>query len=95
MNRFIWHGNRALRDTAKRMPGITHNIAESIADKARQNAPVKSGELKESIHADGSKVIASAEYASAVELGTATRAAQPYMRPAIEQFNETDLKQAI
>ncbi len=95
MNRLVWNGDRVYRGIASRAPGITHNIAEIIADKARQDAPVKSGELKESIHVDGNSVIADADHASAVEFGTATRAAQPFMRSAIEQFNGTDLKQSI
>ena len=91
----IWHGDRAYRKIADRAPSITSRIAEVIADRARQNAPEKSGDLKRSIHADGNSVIADAGHASVVELGTATRAAQPYMRPAIEQFNEQDLAKSI
>ncbi len=95
MNRLIWRGDRVYRKIADRAPSITGEIAEILADKARQNAPEKSGDLKRSIHADGNSVIADAEHASVVELGTATRAAKPYMRPAIEQFNQVDLRQAI
>ncbi len=95
MNRLIWHGDKVYRDIAVKAPSITHNIAEIIAGRARQNAPVKSGALQRSIHAEGDSVIADADHASIVELGTATRAAMPYMRPATEQFDISDLKQSI
>ena len=95
MSRLIWHGDRVYRRIADSAPSITGRIAEIIADRARQNAPEKSGELKRSIHADGDSVIADAGHASVVEFGTATRAAQPFMRPAIKQFGQTDLKQCV
>lgn len=95
MNRLVWHGDRVYRGIANRAAPITGRIAEVIAERARQNAPVKSGKLKRSIHADGNSVIADAEHASAVELGTARRAAQPFMRPATKQFDESDLKKCV
>ncbi len=89
----IWHGDKILR-RIERKP-IAGNIAEIIADRAKQNAPVKSGALRQSIHAEGDSVIADAGHASVVELGTATRAAKPYMRPAIEQFDNSDLMKSV
>lgn len=60
-------------------------LAESAAAKARDMAPVLSGTLRDSIQAEGNRVVADAPYAAAVELGTTDTAPQPYMRPAIHQ----------
>ena len=74
---------------------VVPRIAEKIAGRAKEIVVVDSGELRDSIEATADSVKATADHASAVELGTAKRAAQPFMRPAIEQFNKTDLEQCI
>ena len=93
MSRLIYHGARVLRGIAKKADGVVGRIAHAIADKARDNAPVKTGTLKRSIRATDSSVEVGVDYAAAVEFGTATKAAQPYLRPGIEQFD--NLKQCI
>ncbi len=93
MSRLIYHGARVLRGIAKKADGVVGRIAHAIADKAQENAPVKTGTLKRSIQATDTSVEVGVDYAAAVEFGTATKAAQPYLRPGIEQFDT--LKQCI
>ncbi len=95
MSKLVWHGDKILRRMEKEAPPLTSCIAEVIARIARRIVPVKSGKLQKNIRATDTGVVAATDYAAEVELGTATRAAQPYMRPAIEQFNKSDLKQCV
>ncbi len=90
-----FYGDRVMRKFEGDVPGIIHRIAEIIAEKAKRIVVVLSGKLKNSISADGNTVVAETDYAAAVELGTATRAAQPYFRPAIKKFSKADLEQSI
>jgi len=63
--------------------------AEDIADIAREIAPVDTGFLRDHIKAvhlsKYSQIVANAKYAGYVEFGTWKMAAQPYLRPAIDQ----------
>src|SRR5690348_3671707 len=63
--------------------------AEKVADIARELVPVKTGFLQSSIiavhFAKSSRVDVRAKYAGYVEFGTWKMAAQPYLRPAIDQ----------
>lgn len=90
-----FYGDRVMRKFESDAPGIIHRIAEIIAEKAKQIVTVKSGKLKNSISADDNTVIAETDYAAAVELGTAKRAAKPFFRPAIKQFDKADLEQSL
>jgi HK97 gp10 family phage protein len=58
-------------------------VVEEIAADARRLAPVDTGELRRSIHVDGDEVVASADHAVYVELGTRYMAAQPFLGPAL------------
>jgi len=68
--------------------------AEAIRDDAKQNAPVKTGNLQSAVFAtegDPSKPdvivgvsLKRAPYAGLVEFGTSRMEAQPYFRPAVE-----------
>lgn len=66
--------------------------AEIVVRYAQGYAPVKSGELRDSIHyeerSDTVEVVADADHAVYVEMGTYKMRAQPYIRPAME--NHTD-----
>lgn len=95
MNRLIWHGDRVLRKIDRDSAGVTGRISEIIADKARGIVTVLTGRLKRSIRATDTGIVVEEDYAAAVELGTATRAAKPFMRPAIERFNKTDLDKSV
>lgn len=67
---------KAARNTAE-------EITEEVAEDARRMAPVDTGRLRESVHAEGNQVIAEADYAAYVELGTEDQKAQPFLRPAL------------
>ncbi len=95
MNRLIWYGDKIQQRIEKQARSLPRRIAEVIARRAKRNAPVKSGELRDSISATDDGVEATAGYATTVELGSAKQAAQPYMRPAIEQFNKADLDNIV
>lgn len=67
--------------------------AELVSNDAKVKAPVKTGNLRRSIHvgdeASGGdwaecSVGTDVEYAAFVELGTSKMAARPYLRPAVE-----------
>ena len=91
MNRLKWHGAKAQRHLESKVKGIPGRIADVIAANARRIVVVKSGELQASIEATGDSVVATADHAAAIEFGTAKRAAQPFMRPAIKMFQKSDL----
>lgn len=65
-------------------------IGAAIARDAQRYAPVDTGELRGSIEAEAPigntvRIVARADYAAHVELGTSRMAAQPYLRPALYQ----------
>ena len=86
-----WHGDSVLKRIEAQAGDIKGRLAGSIADRARSLCPVKTGALRRSIKADKDTVEVSEDYAALVELGTAKRAARPFVRPAIEQSNENDI----
>lgn len=60
------------------------NVVEEIAQDAARLAPRDTGHLALSIHAQGDdRVVAEADYAGYVEMGTSRMHAQPYLRPAL------------
>lgn len=62
-------------------------IGDKIAETARNEAPVRTGKLKASIHSEptptGCKVLADTSYAGYVNSGTRKMAARPFMTNAI------------
>jgi HK97 gp10 family phage protein len=64
--------------------------AELLKLQAQQEAPVKTGNLRDSINAipsaTGYKVEASASYTGEVEFGTPTKQANPFFTRAIEKI---------
>jgi len=75
---------------------MAHEIGPRVVAKAKDFAPVDSGELKESIHAEYemenhpevgetyvARIIADAGHALPQEVGWSTGEAQPYLRPAL------------
>jgi HK97 gp10 family phage protein len=67
------------------------------AEEARRLAPVDTGELRDSISFEIRKVatgfaivvLAGAEHALWVELGTSRMSAQPYLRPVLDRIGQT------
>ncbi len=80
---------QAIRDGA--LLGVREG-ALLIENSAKENSPVRTGNLRRSIHTEVSEspdeitatVGPSADYGIYVEFGTRKMAAQPYMRPAFE-----------
>lgn len=62
-------------------------IAEAVAEEARRLAPVRTGELRDGIHAaeapDGADVVSEAPHSVFVEYGTMHMSPQPFLRPAV------------
>lgn len=57
--------------------------AKNAVQRIKRRAPVDTGELRDSIHQDGGRVVAEAEHAGYVEFGTYKMAAQPYFIPGL------------
>ena len=87
----IWNGDRIVKRIEAQSSVIKSRIARAIAAKARVLCPVKTGNLRSKIVAGKNSVEVNADYAGVVEFGTSKRAAQPFLRPAIEQVNKTDI----
>lgn len=66
---------------------VAEVVLPKVAERAKRIVPVDTGELHDSIHTEvsdeGMFVVADADHASHVELGTSKMAAQPYLRPAL------------
>lgn len=78
-----------LRNLGKNTSDTTEQIANDIAAIAKENAPVDTGELRDSVHVekdgDNHAVVVGVDYGAFVELGTSRMAAQPYLGPAAEK----------
>lgn len=66
------------------------SVAQFVAKRARDLAPVDTGFLRDHIHARKHSqleavVAAEADYSGFVEYGTRYMAAQPFMRPAVDE----------
>jgi len=70
------------------MRGALDRLGGTIAGNAARMAPVRTGELRNSIghevRGDSVYVYAGARHGIYVELGTYKMSAQPYLRPAVE-----------
>jgi HK97 gp10 family phage protein len=69
------------------------DVAELIASKAAELAPRRTGYLADNIHAekieeDSAQVVSGAPYSAHVEFGTVHMEAQPFLRPAIDQYQQ-------
>ena len=113
MAKVYWKGNAFLKKIDITNIRLVRNVANTIARKAKQKCPVKTGTLKRSIRPvvalekDKAEIVAGGkagmvpgvgtpvEYAAYVELGTRKQAAQPYLRPAVEEFSQEDFDNCI
>ncbi len=59
--------------------------AEEAAQTMRDGAPVLSGELRDSIEADGGSIFIGADHWRHVNYGTSDTKAQPFVEPGIER----------
>jgi HK97 gp10 family phage protein len=95
-------GLRQLNNKLRRLKGIRPQVvlpgAEVAVRHAKRKAPVDTGYLRDSGFSReaeyGADVVFGAPYAFWVETGTSRMAAQPYVRPAIDQ-HEGEIVEAI
>jgi HK97 gp10 family phage protein len=88
-----------LEGVISKLPGAAAEAASMTADqivlKARAIVPVRTGALRASITKMGGGMrwvaTATAGYAIFVEFGTRKMAAQPFLRPAAEAVNMSDI----
>lgn len=64
-------------------------VAEQVADLARAMVPVETGELRDSIVVTDEGVTAGTDHAVYVEFGTYKMPAEPFMRPAADEADES------
>lgn len=81
--------DRILDNSKKNADDANKKVADEIVEIAKNNAPVVSGELKNSIEtvSDNGKsyVVVGADHGGFVEFGTSKMAAQPYLAPAVRE----------
>jgi HK97 gp10 family phage protein len=78
----------AERELTTAIGHLLKRVADAVAEDARRFAPVDTGHLRSTIHAEpvegrAVRVVADADYAAYVELGTRHMAAEPFLRPAL------------
>jgi len=59
-------------------PTAENRGAQQVAQAMAARAPVRTGRLRASIHAEGSQAVATADYATPVDRGTDHQAPQPF-----------------
>ena len=79
---------------AEEYPSAVNAGLEILLKRAQENAPVRTGELRDSGHIDGDAVVFSAGHARFVEFGTSRMAARPFLRRAIDE-NQNEILQAM
>jgi len=87
-------------DRLSKMDGIdaAYAAAQVISHKASELAPRDTGYLAEHIYAEktskGAEVISLAPYTEPVEFGTVYMEAQPFLRPAMDEY-QADINKAV
>lgn len=102
MAKMKWHGDKIMRRVDKDATRLRKCLGHVVATNARRLVPVLTGALKGTIRDEevGDSTVVRAgndkvDYAGDVELGTERQAAQPYMRPAVEQLSQSDVSKCI
>lgn len=62
------------------------NSVEDLYDRVRDNVPVDTGALKESIKIESGNVVSTSEYAEYVEYGTEKMQAQPFFQTSADSW---------
>jgi HK97 gp10 family phage protein len=83
-------------ETLAKTEELVKSVREGIAEEARRNAPVGTGdegdphpgELRDSIHVEDEKVVADSDHANFVEHGTIFMAPEPFFAPACQKGKE-------
>ena len=86
MARIVWQPDLAVRVQVPSRELLV-KVADEIVKDAKRFVPIESGYLRSRIHAErpsgnSIRIVADADYAAFVELGTRYMKAQPYLRPA-------------
>lgn len=103
-----WNPDKITAEIEKKAMERLEKAGELVASRARQNVPVKSGKLKDSIRVvrlkgdpkldvrvyAGSREKGGAFYAHMVEYGTSKMKKKPFMRPALNA-SKTDIKDIV
>lgn len=97
MTNISWNGDAFLALINQRIDQGLDDAADEAADEMRARAPVKSGELRDSIHVeadgrDSREIIADAPHALSVELGDEDTPADPYMRTGLDAARDKMIK---
>lgn len=82
----------------RKMKNAMRRAARKLARYSREDVPVDTGFLRDSIQASGQSVTVGASYAGFVEFGTVKMAAQPFFWPAVERVRSEmheDMRQAF
>lgn len=94
--RFLWFPDAPLKKLADDVVKALQDEGKEIAKSAKAKCPVRTGKLKKSIQArplaQGVRIKAGSKaafYSHMVEFGTRTAAAQPFMRPAVDEKRGT------
>jgi len=84
-----WYGEEFKKALYEHIEENLDNAAEHVESIAKSYCPVDTGNLQDSIEINSDKMSrtigSDVEYALYVELGTQHMAAQPYLRPAIDE----------
>lgn len=94
MEQVKWYGKAVLEQAKKDTLELVEKKAAQVEKDAKELAPVATGALRDSITSEVDKdeltarIGSDLDYALAVELGTARRAAKPYLRPALEKAKD-------
>lgn len=80
-----------------RAQAVVERYAALIVEEAQRLAPVRTGELRASLHAEVSammaEIVSDTNHSSYVEYGTARAPSQPFLRPAVERHRESFLRE--
>lgn len=71
------------REVAARAEALAEGVREHVAETARENVAVDTGETRDSIHVEGDSVVAGGA-ALFLEGGTIHMAAEPFLGPAVD-----------
>jgi hypothetical protein len=82
--------NGSLQRVAELVGERLHLFGDQVVERARDNSPYQTGNLRRSIHAEKTgphsmKLETRCGYGAYVELGTARRPATPYLAPAVQE----------
>lgn len=84
------------REIDNGMERVLEDVGKEVRDRAKELCPVDTGNLRDSIEYEAAEesvsVYSDVEYAAYVELGTYKMAAQPYLRPALEEAGHMAIK---